>query len=228
MTVLSACQEAAIELNQGDISSVFSSTDTFPKELRLQANRTAVAIMKYYDWRRLTVLGTLTGDGVTTQFDLPSDYDRMPKKQNVHSKSWQTASFRSAPDLDRWLYYKDTGISGTPGNWTILGGKFQIFPAMSAAETARFYYISKNVVSGNKSAFTADTDTFLLSERLLALGIVWRWRSMKRQEYAEDLQNFEIALSEEIGADKGARALTVGRQRIGADVDFAYPGVIVP
>lgn len=228
MTVLSACQEAATELNQPDIDSLFSSSDAFAKELRLQANRTAVAIMKCHDWRRLTLLGTLPGDGVTTQFDLPSDYDRMPKKQNVHSKAWQTASFRSAPDLDRWLYYQDTGISGTPGNWTILGGKFQIFPAMSAAETARFYYISKNIVSGNKSAFAADTDTFLLSERLLALGIVWRWRSMKRMEFAEDLQNFEIALSEEIGSDKGAQVLVAGRQRVGVGVDFAYPGTIVP
>jgi hypothetical protein len=37
MTLLSVCQEAAIELSQTEPTSVFSTTDTFAKELRVQA-----------------------------------------------------------------------------------------------------------------------------------------------------------------------------------------------
>ena len=123
-------------------------------------------------------------------------------------------------------------LTGTPGKWIITGGQFGVYPPMPVGETARFYYISNLVVApdtgANKTAFTADSDTFRLSEKLLRLGIVWRWRANKRQEYSEDMQNFEIAVAEEIGKDKGTRILTVGQRRTPADIDYAYPGTIRP
>lgn len=228
MTVLSACAEAAIELNQTEPTALFSSTGRFEKELRLQANRAAVAIAQAYDWQKLLVLGTFTGDGTAEAFDVPDDYDRMPKKGKLHSSSWQTSTFRKAKDLDEWLYLKDTSLSATPGSWVVIGGQFNVFPAMAVGETARYYYITKNIISGDKPLFTADDDTFLLNERLLTLGIVWRWRKQKRLDYAEDLKDFEIAMSEEIGKDRGSNIITVGRQRMPGNATIAYPGVLGP
>jgi hypothetical protein len=223
MTVLSACAEAAVELNQTEPTSLFSAPSQFTKELRLQAGKAAVAIAQEYDWQGLLKLGTLTGDASATAFDLPSDYDRMPKKGLVHSASFQASDFRKARDLDEWLYLQDTDFSATPGSWIIIAGQMNIFPAMPVGETARFYYITNQIVSGNQTAFTADADTFLLPERLLNLGVVWRWRAAKRMDYAEELANFNIAMSEEIGKDRGSNILTVGRQRVPFDVSLAYP-----
>ena len=226
MTVLTACQEAAVKLNQSRPSSIFSTSDPFAAELALAANETAEAILSAYDWQKLTTLGTITGDGSATAFDLPSDYDRMVKKASVHSATWQNSSFGPAVDLDGWLYSTDVGFSGTPGDWIIFGGQFQVTPAMPVGETARFYYISNLIVGAtpaNKTSFTADSDTFRLSEKLLRLGVVWRWRSNKRMEYAEDLSNFEIAISEEIGKDRGSKILTVGQRRSPWNVTNAYP-----
>lgn len=234
MTVLSACTEAAVELNQSELTALFTSTDAFPRELRTLANRHAVAVAQAYDWQKLLVLSTLAGDGTTTIFDMPADYDRMPKKAKLHSSTWQTATFRKADDLDQWLYLNDTAISGTPGNWIIIGGQMNIFPAMAVGETARFYYISNKVVADaapavtTKPAFTADTDTFRLPERLLTLGLIWRWQAQKGKDYGEDLKNYEIALSEEIGKDRGSNIITVGRQRWPGNVNLAYPGVLGP
>jgi hypothetical protein len=80
----------------------------------------------------------------------------------------------------------------------------------------------------NKAAFTDDNDIFVLSERILTLSLIWRWRQMKRMEYAEDLTNYEIALATATGTDKGARVLvTQGRRRRLAG-DLAFPGRINP
>jgi len=223
MTVLTACAEAAVELNQPEPTSLFTSPDTFGKELRLQANKAAVAIAQAYDWQRLLTLGTLTGDASATAFALPSDYDRMPKKGQLHSQSFQASTFRKATDLDEWIYLTDTDLSASPGNWIIIGGQMNISPAMAVGETARFYYITNQIVAGAKTAFTADADTFLLPERLLVLGIVWRWKSSKGREYSEAMANYETALSEEIGKDRGSNILTVGRQRSSVNASFAYP-----
>lgn len=226
MSVLSACQEAAIELSQGEPATLFSTSDTFAKELRLQANKAAVAIAKAHDWQAITVLNTITGTGVATAFSLPVDYDRMPKKAMLRTSlsEWPISASR---DLDQWLYDQTSGFRGPSRRWIILGGKMQILPALASGATAKFYYISKSIVSGNKTAFTADADTFRLPERLLTLGVVWRWRAAKRMEYAEDLRNFEIALSEEIGTDKGSRPITIGDVRLSIDADYAHPPIMV-
>lgn len=226
MTILSACQSAALRLLGQRPTTIFSSSNTFEMELAELATETAIAIAKEHDWQKLTKLNTYSGDASTVEFDLPSDYDRMIKDGNLHSSLFTTALFRRAKDLDEWLYLKDLIATGLPGNWIILGGQMQIFPAMASNETARFYYISSQIVNGGKTAFTSDDDVFQLPERLITLGLIWRWRAQKRMEYAEDMQNYEIALSDEIGRDKGARILVVGNQRWPANVNRPYPGAL--
>lgn len=234
MTILSACQDAAVKLNQPKPTSVFSTTDTFAAELLLQAKETAASLLKEeHDWRDLTKLATLTGDATTVAFPLSTnvtDYERMVKGGKLHSLRFRNATFRAARDLDEWLYLNDSLLVGSPGNWIILGGSVQIFPPMPVSDTARFYYISNKVALSAagvpKVAFTADDDTFALDERLLYLGIVWRWRADKRMEYSEDMKNYDIATASAMGKDKGNQIITVGRQRISRGVETAYPGLL--
>ena len=222
MTVLSACIEAAIELSQTEPTSLFSTTDKFAKELRVQANKSAVAIAKAYDWQALTKRATITGDGSDMSFPLPSDYDRMVLKTNLASSA-SNIDLVKATDLDQWDYFLNHMSTTVPGYWMVLGGEVQINPAPATGVVHSYYYISKNVVTGDKPAFTADADTFVLPERLLTLSIIWRWRASKRMEYAEDLQNFGIAFGEETATDKGSRVLIVGRQRTPYNLTNAYP-----
>jgi hypothetical protein len=223
MTVLSAAQAAALRLLGRKPPSIFSSSNTFEMELADLATEAAIAIAKEHEWQKLKKLATLTGDGSTTVFDLPTDYDRMVKDGNVHSSLYQTAYFSRVDSLDDWILIGDTLAEPSPGGWIIIGGQMNIKPAMASGETARFYYISKYIASG-KAAFSADADEFLLPERLLTLGLIWRWRAQKRMEYAEDLQNYEIALSQEIARDRGARIINVGSQRYSGNVSLPYPG----
>lgn len=231
MTVLAAAQAAGIVLLGRKPGSLFS-TDQFGLELGQLATEAASAIAEYYDWQKLKKLKTYTGDGSTIGFDPPSDYGRMLKKGKIHSKLWQTMTFRKAKDEDEWLLLQDMNLAGTPGVWILLGGQFQFFPPMPATETARHYYISNLIVGtgdgqpGTKTAFTADGDNFVLSERLLKLALIWRWRAQKRLEYAEDLTNYEIALAEEIAKDRGSKVLIVGPQRHPSETVAPYPGTL--
>jgi hypothetical protein len=232
MTVLSAASNASRLLGKGVISALLTSTDPFHVELTALCDEAATDIAKRHDWQKLLTLNTQAGDGSDTTFDLPSDYDRMPVKARV----FQTSTSRSmmpVTDLDIWL--ENTLQSGTApfGEWIILGGQINIRPALGASDSAKFYYVSKNIVdpaSGSNHAvpFTLDTDVFVLPERLLTLGLIWRWRQMKGLDYAEDMNSFEIALAQEIARDKGSRMIAIGRARIPDGVELAYPGTIVP
>src|SRR3546814_1451607 len=77
------------------------------------------------------------------------------------------------------------GFTGSPGGWIIYADKIRFSPPSASGAAATFPYISKRWArdagtDGYKAAFTSDSDTFLLPERLLTLGLVWRWRVNKK------------------------------------------------
>ena len=61
-----------------------------------------------------------------------------------------------------------------------------------------------------KETFSQDNDTFALPERLLTLGLIWRYRSQKGLDYSEDLATYGNALAQEQNNDKGARVMRLG------------------
>jgi hypothetical protein len=232
MTVLSACIEAAKLMGMGAAAptAIYGSTSPVAIDFSVVANQAAKSILKAHDWRKLTALFTsAAGDGTTTTFTLPTDYDRMPLKAMVWSSTTNLPLHR-VEDLDEWLEMNLQGFTGTVGSWILLGGSLQVLPALATAETAKFYYISNLIVTpsigDNKAVFDTDTDVFRLDERLLTLGIIWRWRAIKGLDYTEEMRNFEIAMGEEAGREKGSRIIAVGRPRVSGDVQNAYPGVI--
>lgn len=230
MTVLTACSDASKLMGFGAMSAVFTSADPFAAELSAIANEAAQDIGKAHDWHKLLVLNAQAGDGSATAFDLPSDYDRMPVKAAVFLTS-TTRPMTRIDDLDVWMDHRLQSLGDPLGEWMLLGGQINIYPAMPSGVSAKFYYISNQVAADSggtaKAAFTADSDVFRLPERLLKLALIWRWRQMKGYDYAEDLQSYEVALAREIKNDKGSRIVAVGQARISGDVATAFPGNIV-
>ena len=224
MSVLTAIQSASVRLNQSRPGIVFSDNSQYANEMSELANEAAIAIAKAADWRKLHKLYVFSGTG-KVEFPFPDDYDRMPLKASMFSTRSRMALVR-ARDIDQWLQLQILPVVGYPGRWIITGGHIEVMPALMACEEVKFYYITKNIVEGDKTVFTNDNDVFLLSERLLTLGLVWRWRALKGLDYSEDMKNYDVALSEEAGRDKGSRMIAIGEARIPSDVSFAYPGMI--
>lgn len=226
MTVLSACQSALLRLVGKKPATVFSSQDQTAIEIADLITEVGTDIMKGYDWQALTSVHTITADGVTTSFALPADYDRMVKASNIADPRNWAWGYSRILSVNDWITITSQGFAPTPGAWIILGGKFQFAPAPSTGQAAKFPYVSKNYARSGlgepQSAFAADEDTFVLDERLLTLGLIWRWRAQKRLEYAEDMQTYEIALAQAQANDKGARVLRDGPRTTG-NVSIAYP-----
>lgn len=229
MTVLNALQSAAIRLIGQRPAVFFSSQQVFEMEMVDLLNDVAADICKSHDWRALTRLQTYAGDGQTEAFDLPDDYDRMPVLQDIHSATWRQWRWVPAQSLDQWLDYK-TFATVTPGMWIMLDGQIHFYPEIPQGEIAQFYYISKNYARGTngalKPAFDNDNDEFLLPERLLTLGIVWRWREQKRLDSTADQENFLKAFNEAAGREKGSRVVRIGGRTMPYDARPSYPGTL--
>lgn len=229
MTILTAFDQASKLLRKGAKTSLVSSTDPFAVEMLAIANEAAPEIAKRHDWQKLLTLKTHTGDAATTAFTLPTDFDRMPVKAKIFEGA-SAQPMAHVIDWDQWLYNRLQSFAGAVHEWTLLGGSLHIFPVMSASETAKYYYITNLIVdpaSGdNKTSFTIDTDTFVLPERLLMLAMVYKWRQMIGQDFSQDMDNFELALSQEITRDKGSRIIKIGMPRIPDGVNIAFHGTI--
>lgn len=226
MTVLSAIQEACSVIGLDVPNGVYASTDRANVELADIANDMAERIANAHEWQVLSTLATITGDGSTEDYDLPSDYDRMLTKTQLWSSSLKTP-LSHISDIDEWLGLDVQAFSHVINAWSIFGGQVHIKPALASAVTAKYYYQSNLIVTpasgANKVKFTADTDVFRLDEQLLRLGIIFQWRANKGLPYAEDMANYEDRKEKLISRDKGSRIVRLGRVRMPKDTHLAYP-----
>jgi len=83
-----------------------------------------------------------------------------------------------------------------------------VTPTPTAGYTWAFEYASKNWILGTdgityKQYFTLDTDTILLPNDLVLMGLRWRWKKEKGLEYAEDFRTYEMQVKDELGRDGG-------------------------
>jgi|UniRef100_A0A6H1ZB64 hypothetical protein len=229
MTLLSVVQSVAKVVAVDVPDQVASSTDREHVELFALANEMAERIASGHEWQILSRIHTLTGDGTTEDFDLPSDYARMLVKSQVWSSSLETP-LSPISDLDKWLGLDVQSFDFVVNAWIIYGGQMHIKPALASAVTAKFFYQSNLIVApasgSNKALFTADDDTFRLDERLLTLGMIWQYRAYKGVPYGEDMVNYESYLARLVARDKGSRMLRIGKVRMPSDVTVAYPQAI--
>ena len=114
----------------------------------------------------------------------------------------------------------------TTGIWQqhrIVGDLLHIIPAPDQNEFCVFEYISKNwnVTSvGNK--WVSDQDSTIWDDELITLGVMWRWKKMKGQDYSEEFREFENAFSEYSGRDGGRMpVLSMGADRQQSLLNYA-------
>jgi len=229
MTLQTAVSSAAIRVIGSTPAAVFSSQAQIMVEMRDLVQDVAADIAQAAEWRGLTKIGTLTGG---PNFLLPADYDRMCVGQGMQDQGGWFWGYLPFGDVTDYLMAVNGQVPTlNPGGWIILDGQFKFWPAPTG--TATYPYISRNFVRDVdgvtlKPAFTADADTFVLNERLLTLGLIWRYRAQKGLEYAEDMQTYSTALDQATNNDKGARVLRP--DRIGRMVNgrVAYTGRAYP
>ena len=206
---------------------VFASSQQECLEMADLAQEAAADIAKSHDWRGLTKIHTINTPGETAP--LPPDFDRMVLGSAIDDPATWFWGYHPFETVNDWMRAKNGSFQViTPGGWIILGKEIHFYPAPSGSAT--FPYISSawaRSESGTpKTAFSADNDTFVLSERLLTLAIVWRFKEAKGLEYAEDQASYDIALAQEQTRDKGARVLRSPRTYLSGRI--AYTGRAFP
>ena len=229
MSILSATSDAMILCGQPQPSSVVSNLDATVAKFLAFAQVEVELTGSDFNWRNLNIALTLTGDGSTTLFALPSDFERMLQGQALWSSKYPSIPLQGPISSQDLLALKALPVMPVRPVWRLIGGLLEIWPALGAGEVVNGEYRSTNpIVSGDgltrKPRWSNDSDYALFPEVILRLGMIWRWKQSKGLDYKEDFTTYQLEREKKAGHEAGAKIVRMTNTLSFSSTD--WPGVI--
>jgi hypothetical protein len=212
MTLLTICQDAAKLIGIPSPAAVTSSSDTSVVQLERLANTEGRGLVQRYRWEVLTKETSFTTSAAESQgamTTIASDFGRF--SNNTMWNRTTDRKYYGPITAAQWQRLLATVSSGVTNYFRIRGGLLIMHPTPTASQSVFFEYISKNWVdtsggtTANADKFSGDSQTTVLDEELITLGIVWRFLKMKGLSWEQQFQEYQLRLSEYTTHD-GAKA----------------------
>ncbi|ULQ46944.1 hypothetical protein JN531_001350 [Flagellatimonas centrodinii] len=213
MTLLEIVQQAAAEIGIAVPQIVVGSTDTQVRSLLAVAKRESADLSNRFRWQRLTLEGTFTTVAAELQGDVTTLFPGY--KALVNGSMWDRTLDRPIPGAlssQDWQLLKAANTSGPYQSFRIRGNELLFIPAPPAGQTVAAEYYSRFPVLATdgttaKATWTVDTDTSLLPDALITMGVVWRFKRARGMDYAEEFSSYERSVMDYIGRDGGKSTL---------------------
>lgn len=198
MSLLDIVKDAMELCEQPSPSTVFLNNDATVRQFKTLSQVEGDELSRAHDWRDLKVSATMAGDGTSTDFVLPSDFDRFHPGITWWRNNTPDWPLIGPVTDEQWLAQKAAGIQANPPIWRFFGPLIEFYPAPPVGESYSTEYRSSFWVasadrSKRRNRWAADTDISILPERIMVLGIIWRWKKSKGFDYAEDFRSYELA-----------------------------------
>lgn len=230
MSLLTLVQRFCERTNVPVPTNVMASVDTQIVQIRSLLEEEGSDLAKRGDWQGLLSEQTLTTLATEDQGALSALASgfRSIKNQTIWSRDRQLP-VAGPMNAREWQGLKALFVNGPYYRFRIRGERLLVNPIPPAGETWAFEYSSSRWILDvdgvtRREFFTADTDTVLVPEDLMLLGLRWRWKAEKGLEYAEQMRTYEMQVQDALGSDGGKPILAMdGEGRRGGQ-----PGIFVP
>jgi hypothetical protein len=213
MALLGMVQDITRELGIPKPTLAINSGDLQVQQIVSLANREGRMLAKRHQWEKMIKIASFTMllaelQGAMTTV-AGSDFDYMIAETIWDDSDQEQIAGPMSPR--QWQLLEASVVTGPVPVFNIYGGNLYLKPAPSSANTLKFAYYSKNWCQSSggtgQSAWTADTDTGLLDEDLMSLGIKWRWLKAKGLDYSEEFREYELQVSMATSRDGSTRVL---------------------
>jgi hypothetical protein len=180
MTLLTIVQDAADQVGVYQPTTVVGNTDPDAAKFLRLSQKVGRKLISAYDWQALRKEVTFTAAAAEEQSGvIPVDFDRfVPETFWDRSNVYLVSGPISAVE---WQGLKANDISGNVRKFIYRGGSVFTVPAFAGTESCAFEYISTYWVDtdadgvGEAAAWAADTNTSLIDEELVTLGLVYEY-----------------------------------------------------
>jgi hypothetical protein len=231
MTILSIVTQAAVRAGFTIIPvSAVGNLDQNVQQLVAFAQDAGRELLECENWANLDTAGIVTGDGVSTLFQLPSDWirfspsDKSPKGALVSSK-YPLIPLYGPINTEDLNLLKALPASTVRPMWRIIGGALEIWPALALGEIVTFNYYSSFWISNAartvfRATWAADDDFSLIQEDTIMKGALWRWKASKGLDYAEDMRSYGKSFERNAGQQQTERVVSTSRQGVMGEETF--------
>ena len=232
MSLISVVQGIARRCNLSAPSSAIGNSDPNVALMLDCIQDTGDELVERWGWQalKLRTPTTFVGDGVSAAFDLPSNITTLSPSDTFSSSLYPLIPMPGPINEENLLLMKALPFNINPSVWRQVGNQIEFFPVLAVGEVVSYVYAQNSWVldlNGNPYStptLMVDTDTFAIPERLLKLGGIWRWKQCKGFDYAEQMQDYELAFTRISGQESTTRAISMSRAPVIADETF--PGTI--
>lgn len=215
MSLLTIVQSAAKRMNLNSPSAVIGNTNKEVIQLLNIANEEGEDLSQRNRWQRLVSESTFTSAATESQGAMTTlagtDFGWI-----ANDTVWNRTRNRKMFPVDdvQWQQMKSSGITGPVEYFRIRGNTLRVIPTMTAGQTVAFEWISRNWCESSggtgQGAWAADTDVGRLDERIMAQGVIWRFKKYKGLDYAEDFQQYEAMVANAMARDGAKKHLQTG------------------
>lgn len=229
MSMLTLIQRFCERNNLDSPATVYGSTDPQVIQIKALLEEEGNDLSRRGDWNELTFEAVHTTVAAEIQGAMnviaPTGF------RNIKNDTIWDRSLRMPLNvLDDVEWSAQQGFATTGPNYSVRvrGGLLLSNPVPPAGSTWAFEYVSKYWILGAngtsyKQFFTLDTDTLLLPEELLTLGLRWRWKKEKGFDYAEDFNTYEKQVSQALGQNGLKKRLNMDGGSSNAKPHIAIP-----
>ena len=235
MTLLSICQDAAVELGLPEPVAIFGNMSVNEARLLRFAQRVGADLATRAPWQALRMLRSFTPSATETQTGvIPTGFQRFLSETmwDATNGTYINGPVSATEYQSRSRDIYSVGRNAPSQCFTRRGDVLLFWPAPVGNETFVFEYQSSNFcqsASGTpQSAWMADTDTARISEELFTLGIIARFLSADGQPAQVAMADYERRLVTEIRNDAPAANVMQSADIFGGGRRFGgAPGDIV-
>lgn len=231
MTMLTTIQYFCRRTNITVPSTVYGTTDPQIRQVMALLEEEGNDLAGRGSWQGLTFEASHTTIAAEDQgaiATIASNGFRYIKNQTIWDRTDRLPVLGPMDGQD-WQAMKAVASTGPRYRFRIRGGKLIVNPTPAASHSWKFEYVTKNWILGAdgttyKQYFTLDTDTFLIPEELVLMGLRWRWKKEKGFDYAEDMRTYEMQVKDALGRDGGKPILHMDSDTRNGP----QPGIFVP
>lgn len=233
MTLLTLINSATAKIGLPSYTSVIGNTDQQVRELLDCAQEEGFELGRMGPWQELRKQTTFT---TVAQYEqtgaLPSDFDRF-SNDTMFNRSLRKRVFGPI-SADEWQARIALAVVSVVEFYFIIrNNQLLMTGPPTAGETVAYEYFTpnfcKSALDVEQSEWLADSDTGRLSERIMAIGVAWRFLQKKGMgTYQAYYDKWTHEVDEALGRSGGSPRLTIGarwNRVISANIpDGNWPG----
>ena len=213
MSLLTICQNVADFTGFERETTIISNTSPTARQLLALCQREGKQLMRATAWPILLKEHTFSTASGTQSYALPTDFafnrtdlDKFTGPLTPQQYQLDRHGSASAGITQRFRLKSSSNAL-----------KFDITPTPTATETIGFEYASSHwnqkTDGTSQAAFTVYTDTGILDELLIEMGVTWRFKQMHGLDYAEDFRQYQLELRQAVSRSGGSPIISLDDAR---------------